>query len=187
MQYLKEKVLTLTNTAQAVRFLGLASVITIVPFLIHSQWITGSVVNAVLIATLFLVGIRGAIVLALVPSMIALSSGLLPAVLAPVIPFIMIGNVILILTVDFIYRQFKNKSTCLPMRQKGFWLGVTAGALLKFLFLFASVNIISQLLIKQELVIKVVQMMSWPQFYTAMIGGAIAWAMLKFNKNNKTI
>ena len=172
MRYTKEKVLTLVNTAQAVRFLGLASVITITPFLIHSQWVTGLIVNAVLIATLFLVGIRGALVLALVPSMIALAGGLLPAVLAPVVPFIMIGNVILILTIDFIYKQFGNKS-------KGFWLGVITGALLKFLFLFASVNLISQLLIKQELVVKIAQMMSWPQFYTAMIGGVIAWMGLK--------
>jgi len=172
MPYPKEKVLTLTNTAQAARFLGLAGVITIAPFLIHSQWVTGPIVNAVLIMALFLVGVRGAMVLALVPSMIALSSGLLPAVLAPIVPFIMIGNVILILTIDLICRRFKNKT-------KGFWLGVITGALLKFLFLFASVNIISQLLIKQELVIKVVQMMSWPQFYTAMIGGVIAWAVLK--------
>lgn len=178
MQYTKEKVLTLINTAQAVRFLGLASVITIVPFLIHSQWVTGSVVNAVLIITLFLVGIRGAMVLALVPSMIALAGGLLPTVLAPIVPFIMIGNVILILTIDFIYKQFKNKD-------KGFWLGVTVGALFKFLFLFASINIISQLLIKQELIVKIAQMMSWPQFYTAMIGGAIAWAVLKSNKITK--
>jgi hypothetical protein len=172
MQHTKEKVLTLINTAQMARFLGLASIIIIVPFLIHSQWITGPIVNSILIITLFLIGIRGAMVLALVPSMLALAGGLLPAVLAPAVPFIMIGNVILILAVDFIYKQLKNKT-------RGFWLGVTAGALLKFLFLYASINIISQLLIKQELAVKIAQMMSWPQFYTALMGGVIAWAGLK--------
>jgi hypothetical protein len=106
----------------------------------------------------------------------ALSGGLLPAILAPVVPFIMIGNMILILCVDWCYNNFEDKV-------KGYWFGVIAGATLKFLFLFLSVNIISGLLIKQELAIKVAQMMSWPQFYTAVIGGIIAWGVWKkFNK-----
>jgi len=172
MQYLKEKAFERVNTNSIAQFAGLASVAMFLPYLIHIQWITGPIVNAILILTLLKFGFRNAIILATVPSLMALSGGLLPIVLAPVVPFIMIGNVILILCVDWAYNNFKDK-------KKGYWTGVIAGASLKFLFLFLSVNIISGLLIQQELAIKVAQMMSWPQLYTALLGGVIAWGVWK--------
>ncbi|MFH1643956.1 MAG: iron hydrogenase [bacterium] len=142
MQYLKEHALARTQVGVALKFL-----------------------------TLFLVGIRSALVLCLIPSLMALSGGLLPAVLAPVVPFIMLGNVILVLCIDWARNNLKNKTW-------GYWLGILSGAGLKFLFLFASINVISKLLIKQELAVKVAQMMSWPQFYTAVLGGIIAFVFL---------
>jgi len=87
----------------------------------------------------------------------------------------MISNIIFVLTIDFIYQYFKDQN-------KGFWLGVIIGAGLKFIFLILSVNFIAKLLIKQELAVKVAQMMSWPQFATAVVGGLIAWAVLKWIK-----
>ena len=172
MQYLKEKTFEQVNINSIARFAGLASVAMFLPYLVHIQWITGPIVNAVLILTLLMFGFRNAVAIAMIPSLMALSGGLLPAVLAPVVPFIMTGNVILILCVDWFYNNFRDKT-------KGYWMGVIVGASLKFLFLFLSVNVISNLLIKQELSIKVAQMMTWPQFYTAMIGGMIAFGMLK--------
>lgn len=179
MFYTKEKTLEQVNARAVALFLGLASVATILPFFIHVQWITGSIINAILILTLFLVGIRSALVVCLIPSLMALSGGLLPAILAPVVPFIMIGNVILVLCVDYFVNLRQGNA-------KNYWLGVVVGAGLKFLFLFVSVNFISQLLIKQELAIKVAQMMSWPQFATAVTGGMIAWIVLRrFYKINR--
>lgn len=172
MQYLKEKTFQRVNTASIAQFAGLASVAVFLPYILHIQWITGPIVNAVLILTLLKFGFRNAVAIAMVPSLMALSGGLLPIVLAPVVPFIMISNVILILGVDWCYNNFKDKT-------KGYWVGVIVGAGLKFSFLFLSVNIISGLLIKQELAMKVAQMMSWPQLYTAVIGGAIAWGVWK--------
>ena len=172
MQYLKEKTFEWVNTNSIAQFAGLASVAMFLPFILHVQWITGPIVNAVLILTLLKFGFRNAIAIAVVPSLMALSGGLLPIILAPVVPFIMIGNMILILCVDWCYRNFENKT-------KGYWAGVLLGASLKFLFLFFSVNIISGLLIQQELSLKIAQMMSWPQLYTALLGGVIAWAVWK--------
>lgn len=169
------KTLEKVNVRDLTTFLSLAGVATVLPFLIHLQWITGPIVNAILIIVLFLVGIRSAMVLCLVPSLMALSAGLLPAVLAPVVPFIMISNVILVLSVEWVYENSKNE-------QKGYWLGVLLGASLKFLFLFFSVKLIGGLLLKPELTAKVAQMMSWPQFATALTGGMIAWAVLKWLK-----
>lgn len=175
MQYYKEKTLTQVNVQALTGFLGLAMVATILPFYIHLQWITGPIINAILIIALFIVGIRSALVICLVPSLMALSGGLLPAVLAPAIPFIMISNVIFVITIEFVYSNFKDDNT-------GYWVGVGAAAFLKFIFLYASVNLIGGLLIKQELIIKVAQMMSWPQFITALLGGLIAYVFLKFLK-----
>lgn len=175
MQYLKEQTMARVNIRAIAQFLSLAGVATILPFFLHLQWVTGPIVNAILIIALFLVGIRSAVVICLLPSLMALSGGLLPAILAPVVPFIMIGNVILVLSIDWVYNNFKDVV-------RGYWLGVVVGAGLKFIFLFASVHFISRLLIKQELAIKVAQMMSWPQFATAVIGGMIAWILLKWLK-----
>jgi len=172
MQYLKEKTFERVNANSIARFAGLASMAIFLPYVLHVQWVTGPIVNAILILTLLMFGFRNAIAIAVVPSLMALSGGLLPAILAPVVPFIMIGNMILILCVDWFYNNFEDKT-------KGYWAGVLVGATLKFLFLFASVNIISGLLIKQELAVKVAQMMSWPQLYTALLGGIIAWGVWK--------
>lgn len=177
MQYIKEQVMARANVRAMAQFLALAGAAAILPFYLHVQWITGPVINAIFILTLFLVGIRSALVICLLPSLMALSGGLLPAVLAPVVPFIMIGNVILVLVVDY-----ANKRQKTLINAKNYFFGVVVGAGLKFAFLYFSVSFISRLLIKQELAIKVAQMMSWPQFFTAVTGGMIAWGILKWLK-----
>lgn len=173
MDYINEKTLEQVNTAELTKFIALAGMAVVLPFFIHIQWLTGPIVNAILVICLFLIGIRSALILCVVPSLMALAGGLLPAVLAPVVPFIMISNMIFILTIEYIYSRSINAN-------KGYWLGLVVGAFLKFIFLFFSVNFISKLLIKQELIAKVAQMMSWPQFATAVIGGMIAWIVLKW-------
>ncbi|MDO8668444.1 MAG: ECF transporter S component [bacterium] len=175
MEIIKEQTLEKVNVQSMTRFVALAGVAMFLPFFIHLQWISGPIVNALLILILFLVGIRSALVVALVPSLMALAGGLLPAVLSPVVPFIMISNAIFVLSVDRIYDWSKDSS-------RGYWIGVLVGAILKFLFLYISVSFIAKLLIKQELAVKVAQMMSWPQLATAVLGGMIAWVILKWLK-----
>src|SRR3989339_221697 len=169
MLYTKEKVLTRVNMVVIVQFLGLAGLASVLPFYIHIQWITGPVINAILIIALFLLGIRSAFLFCLVPSLMALSGGLLPPILAPIVPFIMIGNIVYILTIETVYNYFKDND-------RGIFLGVLSGSVLKFLFLFLSVNI------KQELLEKVADMMSWSQLATALTGGMIAFLILKWLK-----
>ena len=77
-------------------FTSIAILALILPTIIHSQLITGSFVNMSLILVTFLIGPLEAVFLGLMPSVIALSSGLLPLPLAPAIPFIMISNTILV-------------------------------------------------------------------------------------------
>jgi hypothetical protein len=166
------KATTTINTKSVAQFLILASVASFLPFFFHSQWISGPIVNAILIIALFVVGIRGALVLALIPSLMALAGGLLPVILAPVIPFIMVSNVILILTIEFIYKLMKKETS-------GYWMGLVIAAGLKYLFLYSSVNFIVKLVLKSDIAIKVITMMSWPQFVTALFGGILAWLLLK--------
>jgi len=171
---INEQTLERLNVQALTEFIGLAGIAAVLPFFIHLQWISGPVVNAILILILFLVGVRSALVVALVPSLMALAGGLLPAVLAPAVPFIMISNAILVLCVDRFYGWQPDTA--------GYWKGVLAGAILKFAFLYLSVGWITKLLIKQELAAAVAKMMSWPQLATAVLGGAIAFVVLKWLK-----
>lgn len=173
MSYSKE--LTVINTRKAAQFLAISGIAVFMPFFIHLQWITGPLVNALLIIVLFLVGVRSALLLCLIPSLMALAGGLLPPILAPVVPFIMISNVLYVLFIEWIYSLYKDDV-------KGYWAGVAVGATIKFLFLYFSVTLIGSLLIKQELTLKVAQMMNWTQLATALSGGMIAWVVLRWLK-----
>ncbi len=175
MENAKSKALSQVQVEALFKFLLISGLAILIPFYIHNQWLTGPIVNALLILALFIVGIRAAVFIALIPSVIALSVGLLPALLAPMIPFIMIGNILFVLTIDFIYNKFGSNNS-------SYWISVLIASSLKFIFLFLSVNIISKLLLKSELAIKVAQVLSWPQFYTALLGGVIAFVILKWLK-----
>ena len=148
-----------------VQFAVLTGIITIAP-LFHNQAITGPIVNAILFISVVVLGVRAAILVALIPSLVALSIGLLPPILAPIVPFIMMGNVILIFTFDY-------------CREKNYWLGVIAASVLKFLFLFGASSIVINVLLEKEIASRVAMMMSWPQLFTALAGGLITYLFLK--------
>jgi hypothetical protein len=163
----KVKTMEMIDSRSVAYFITLGGIATFLPFIVHHQWTTGPIINAVLILSVYLLGIRSAVFIALFPSLMALSGGLLPAVLAPVVPFIMIGNIILIFLIDA------------GRRYIGFSAGLFLGSLFKFLFLYSSVAWIENLLLKSEFASKVALMMSWPQFATAIIGGILAWGVIK--------
>ncbi len=155
--------------ADSLEFVILLTIATIAP-LFHFQPIAGPIVNAALFIAVSLLGIQNAIFIGLIPSLIALSAGLLPAVLAPTIPFIMLGNTILIVVFGY-------------LKRKNFWLGVVLASVLKFFFLFSTSSIIINLLLKKEVASKVAAMLGWPQLATALAGGVIAYFFLKvFNQ-----
>lgn len=152
----------ITTLTQSAVLIGMAVVLP----LFHQQAITGPLVNAVLFVTTALLGIQTGIVVGLIPSVIALSVGTLPAPLAPMVPYIMIGNAIMIVT----FALLKNKN---------YWVAMIVASVLKFAFLFASSSLVIGLLMKKELAASVAVMMSWPQLITALMGGMIAWVVLK--------
>lgn len=151
-----------------IKFIILVSVALIAP-LFHQQIITGSIVNATLFISAILLGPSAGILVGLIPSVIALSVGLLPPVLAPMIPFIMIGNTILVLTFS-------------ALKDKDYWLGVFISSVLKFVFLYGTSSIVINLLFKKEVASQVALMMNWPQLLTAVVGGISAYLFVKFYK-----
>ena len=156
----RRKIILLT-----VQFVLFIAIVTVAP-LIKQQFVVGPIVNATLFISAATLGTAGAIMVGLVPSVISISVGLLPAVLAPVIPFIMISNAILVL----VFGIFKKRN---------FFLGVVVASVVKYLFLYATSSIVISLLLKKEVAASVTQMMSWPQLLTALIGGVIAFTFLR--------
>ena len=68
----------------------------VAPYFLN-QLITGSIVNALLFISASVFGLETAFLLCLIPSLISLYTGLLPLAIAPMIPFIMTGNALLVL------------------------------------------------------------------------------------------
>ena len=85
--------------AKAGLLLALTLVIQMLGF---PQFITGPLVNMMLVLSAFLVGgLAGSLIGGLTP-LIAIMRGILPPPLAPMIPFIIVGNIILVLSYYFI-------------------------------------------------------------------------------------
>ena len=130
--------------------------------LLHQQLITGTIVNATLFAAAVILGRRMGIMVGIIPSVIALTVGTLPAVLAPMVPYIMISNALLILVFVF-------------LKDKNYWLAVCAASFSKFIFLYTISAFVFGVLTQKALATMVAQMMSWPQLVTALAGGTLAW------------
>ena len=162
------KALSLNKTKPLIWFVGLTTIASVLP-LFHNQALTGPLVNATLFLGVCMARTQTALFIGLIPSIIALSVGLLPPALAPMIPFIMFSNAILIVSFSF-------------LKEKSFLLAVIASSFLKFLFLFSSSFLVINLLLKKELAQKVSQMLSWPQLITALIGGLICFLILRILK-----
>ena len=138
----------------------------IMPAFIHIQWITWPMVNASLFLATVLVWPLHAALLWLAPSSVALSWWLLPLPLAPMVPFIMISNVLLVWS--FIY-----------FKKINFWIWVLLWSIAKFIFLQLFVFLLSWILLNEKLFPKVAMMMSWPQLVTAIVWWIIAYVILK--------
>lgn len=124
------------------------------------QFITGPFVNTVLFLAAIIVGWQGGLLIGILTPVIAAMRGILPPPLVPLIPFIALGNGILVIL--FFLLKSKNKI-----------LGIIIASVVKFLVLVTAVNLLVQV------PPPVAQMMSFPQLLTAVIGGFIALVVEK--------
>lgn len=129
-----------------------------------NQFITGSLVNACLIIAAASVGLWGGLAVSLLSPFGAILTGApIPLLFAP---FIGVGNFILVL----LFVLFKKQQI----------LGVASGAVLKFGFLFASINLfVNWMNLPGPKATAMIATFSWPQLVTAIIGGAIALIVIK--------
>lgn len=157
-----------SKTKTLVQLGALLSIATFIP-LIHHQPTVGPTINAALFITTALLGINHGILIALIPSPVALAAGLLPAVLAPMAPFIMISNIILVYTFNKLWK-------------KNYWQAIFTASFFKFVFLWLTSTYLLEYFTKQAIAKNIATMMSWPQLFTALSGGLIAYGFLKYFK-----
>ncbi len=131
------------------------------PALHLPQYITGPVVNFTLIIATYILGVIGGVTVGCFTPWVAFISGIMPVAFLP--PIIMVGNAIYTLT----FGMLKN------YKWKGKISGVIAGSILKYLFLSYAVTH----LVKAPP--KLIQMLSLPQLFTALVGGTIALVVMK--------
>lgn len=167
MENIKSNLLAKLNLKSIAWFVVLMAIVAFVPHYIHNQFVTGPIVNATLFLGTVILGTGNAILIGLIPSVVALVSGLLPAPLAPMVPFIMISNAILVLVFSY-------------TRKINYWAGVFGGTLFKYAFLYLTSTIVVNLVSNHNIALKAAaQMLTWPQIVTALAGGIIAFGIIK--------
>ncbi|MCX6789799.1 MAG: iron hydrogenase [Candidatus Gribaldobacteria bacterium] len=174
-------VLSKNQIISMAQFGALLAVAVLAP-LLHSQLITGTIVNAVLFLATATLGWTPAIAIGALPSLVAAMAGTLPSPLIPMIPFIITGNIILVMTLkgtEFLSPRKELGS----FRASSFFLGAISASILKFLFLYATSATLFQFILPQKLAPQIAAMMSWPQLTTALLGGLLAFIFLRIYKN----
>jgi hypothetical protein len=152
------------STIASTQLVSLLGVAVIAPMFAH-QLITGSLVNATLFIATGLLGVRAGVLVGMFPSIVALSLGTLPAPLAPMLPFIVLSNALLV--------------SVFALFSKRYWRAMVLASGVKYAFLFLASSVIVGLLPQQEWMRLVAVMMSWPQLVTALVGGCLAFVVLK--------
>ena len=133
------------------------------------QFITGSCVNAVLAVGVLTCGIASGLTVALVSPFMAFLLGIGPA-LVYIVPAIAVGNAVFVLLLHLLCK-------------KAIWrqiVGLLVAATAKFaaLYLLVSVLLCNVLPLKPMQIKTFQAMFSWPQFVTALIGGAVALSIV---------
>lgn len=139
------------------------------------QLVTGSFVNAVLAITVLVAGLSSGITVAVVSSVMAYLLGIAPQILT--VPAIMAGNTVFVLLLYFL----TGKTLA---RQILAWVGAAAA---KFATLYAIVvwlicgvfadALLASGIMKAPMLKALPATFSWPQLFTALIGGGIALAI----------
>jgi len=127
------------------------------------QPLTGPAVNAMLFLSGAFAGPISGVIIGLLTPLVAFLRGILAAPLAPMIPFIMVGNGVMVL-LFWLGRR-------LAANWWGSIIGIVAGSIVKFLILSSAVRFIV------SVPKPVAQAMQLPQLINALIGGVIALAI----------
>jgi len=134
----------------------------------NSNFVVGPLVNACLIITASMVGLFGASFIAVAAPFGALMTG--ATVPLPFVPFVALGNLVLVVLFYF-------------LNKRNYIAGVISGAIIKFLVLYASILAFTNLAnIPAKKASIMILTFGWPQLVTALVGGAIAFVVIKLAK-----
>ena len=141
------------------------------------QLVTGSCVNAVLAITVLLVGMGGGIAVALISPICAFLLGIAPNIVT-VLP-IMAGNVCFVMLLRLIYGKALWRQPVALAAAAGVKFGVLYLLVVKVICGFASGALLgkkvgSVVVLAPPMLQKLPAMFTWPQLFTALIGGAVA-------------
>jgi len=139
------------------------------------QFVVGSAVNFILVAACILLGLSSAIIVGTFSPVIAFWITGRP-IFPVIIPFVMVGNVILVVAVYFIFvKSYVDLNMGAYIRMGA---AIIVGSFLKFLVLWIGVvHVALPFLVPGILppqVTALSAMFSWPQLVTALIGSTLA-------------
>lgn len=135
------------------------------------QFVTGSCVNCVLAVAALVVGWQGGLTVAVVSPFVAFLLSIGPKNIA-VVPAIAVGNAVLVLVLWLFLHKRIQVLRCI--------LGVVCAAGAKFLTLYLLVvQVLCRVLtLPEKQAAMFTAMFSWPQLVTALIGAAVAMAVI---------
>ena len=143
------------------------------------QLVTGSCVNAILAVAVLVAGLGSGVTIAIVSPVLAYLLGIAPQILT--VPAIMVGNTVYVVLLHFLGGKADNN----PVMQ-AVGLVVAAGAKFAALY-FIVVKVICGVMapslmaagsLKEPMLKALPATFSWPQLFTALIGGAVALAIV---------
>ncbi len=145
-------------------------------------FITGPFINCMLLLITYIVGLWGGILLGCLTPVVALIRGHLPPALYPALPFVVLGNISLVIVFYMIQRRkeiYSLKQYILSI------IAIIPAAITKFSLLTLSVKWILPILMGVALPSPFVVIMTLPQLFTALIGGALFLVLVKILRIQK--
>ena len=164
------KIIYITQTAVMLALLIVVQLIT----RSFGQLVTGSIVNLILLVSVFIIGIYGGVTIAVLSPLLAFLAGIGPAFIQ-IIPFIAIGNTLYVIIAWFTARGFIAQPGTKDIALSS--IGLIAASISKFLFLWLGIVVFALPLIpgiKEKQVAVISASFSWPQLITALTGSILA-------------
>ena len=168
---MRKKILWITETAVMLALLVTLQALT-KPM---GQLVTGSCVNAVLAVSALVGGLGCGATVAVISPVLAYLLGIAPQILT--VPAIMVGNTVFVVLLYFVAGKDSKK----VVRQVVAWVSAAAA---KFAALYAIVvwlicgvfsdGLLASGVLKAPMLKALPATFSWPQLFTALIGGAVA-------------
>ena len=139
------------------------------------QLVTGSFVNAVLAVTVLVVGLSSGITVALISPVMAYLLGIAPQILT--VPAIMVGNTVYVVLLHFLGGK-ADKNMVMKVVA---WVVAAAAKFAALYFIVVKLvcgvmapSLMAAGTLKEPMLKALPATFSWPQLFTALIGGAVA-------------